>query len=90
MATTFSPEEALAVFRTIDDEGDGFVSKQTLQTYCSSNNINWSTVFTALELNRNVLIKQELFLAAAAEGKLALFKTEGDHELLMRNLDAGG
>jgi hypothetical protein len=86
MASAFGADEALRVFKVIDVNGNGYLSKLELQTYCASNSIQWSSVVTAMQLHRFADVKVEAFLAAAAEGKLGIFATTGDHGLVARNL----
>ena len=86
--STFGEAEAAAVFEVIDTDSSGELSKSELQDYCTSNFINWVSVFDALGLESRISITSNGFKKAAAEGKLGMFAKTGDHGLSARNLSS--
>ena len=87
MASSFGVAEALEVFQTIDAGGNGRLSKHELQTYCSENFIKWADVYTALSLDKMIIVSRASFLAAAEQGKLGVFQGKGNPGRTARNLD---
>jgi hypothetical protein len=88
MASGFSEDAALQVFNAIDVNRNSRLSKSELQTYCTSNNIQWSSVSTAMDLHKVNDVAIGSFLAAAAAGKLGMF-AGGNHGLAARNIESG-
>lgn len=68
--SSFSAEDASGIFDFIDADSAGEITKVQLQTYCSMNHINWSTVVTNLELHKRLSIKKDFWIKSAADGKL--------------------
>ena len=88
MASGFGEDAAMQVFTVIDVNSNSRLSKSELQTYCASNNIQWSSVFTAMELHKVNDVTKDAFLAAAAAGKLGMFAGVR-HGLAARNIASG-